>query len=254
MADCGDGLFDWSKLRDAPLTLGYAQTRHLVSFKLPPNVTLAAFDRALAAFGRVVGKEWVLATDEDRGTYEDIYALQGDESHEPAAAVAPASTEEVQAIVRLANAHKIPFWPISRGKNFGYGGSAPRMSGTVVLDLGRMRRILEVNERLAYCILEPGVGFYDLHEYLTSRKIRLWMSIPGNGWGSVIGNALERGFSATPYGDHTAQMCGMEVVLPSGDLVRTDMGAMTAAPPGLCSNMGSVLPRTRCSPSRASGS
>jgi 4-cresol dehydrogenase (hydroxylating) flavoprotein subunit len=78
-----------------------------VSFELPPNVTLAAFDRALAAFDRVVGKEWVLATDEDRGTYEDIYALQGDESHEPAAAVAPVSTEEVQAIVRLANEHKI---------------------------------------------------------------------------------------------------------------------------------------------------
>jgi hypothetical protein len=59
-----------------------------VSFELPPNATLAAFDRALAAFDRVVGKEWVLPTDEDRGTYEDIYALQRDESHEPVARAA----------------------------------------------------------------------------------------------------------------------------------------------------------------------
>jgi len=197
-----------------------------MSLVLPPGVTRAAFDAALAAFAGVVGRQWVLASDEDRETYLDIYAAGDEADHAPSAAVAPESTEQVQAIVRLANAHRIPLWPISRGKNFGYGGSAPRMSGTVILDLGRMKRILEVNEPLGYCIIEPGVGFYDLHDYLTARKIPLWMSIPGNGWGSVVGNALERGFAATPYGDHTANICGMEVVLPSGDLVRTGMGAM----------------------------
>ena len=46
------------------------------------------------------------------------------------AGVAPASVEEVQAIVRLANEHKTPLWPVARGKNLGYGTAAPRMAGS----------------------------------------------------------------------------------------------------------------------------
>jgi len=194
---------------------------------LPPGLSERALNRALDAFASVTGREWALRSDEDRDTYLDVYAPGNEASHAPAAAVAPASTEEVQAILRLTNEHRIPLWPISRGKNYGYGGAAPRMPGCVVLDLSRMKRILEVNERHGYCVVEPGVGFYDLHEYVQSRKLPLWLSIPGNGWGSVVGNALERGFSSQPYGDHAAQICGMEVVLPSGKLMRTGMGAMT---------------------------
>lgn len=192
---------------------------------LPPHVSSAAFDRALAAFEQVVGKQWVLATDEDREAYLDVYAPGDPAAHASSAAVAPGSASEVQALVRLANEHRIALWPISRGKNFGYGGSAPRMPGTVIVDLGRLKRILEVNTELGYCILEPGVGFFDLYEHLAANGISLQLAIPGNAWGSVVGNALERGFSVA--GDHSANICGLEVVLANGDVVRTGMGAMT---------------------------
>ncbi len=197
---------------------------------LPPNVSEKSFQQALDAFVGVVGKQWVLATEEDRHTYLDAFSIGDANDHIPSAAVGPQSTEEVQAIVRIANEHKIPLWPISRGKNLGYGGSAPRMSGTVILDLGRMKRILEVNERFGYCLLEPGVGFFDLFNYLQENKIPLWMSVPGNAWGSVVGNALERGYGYTPYGDNTGHICGMEVVLPTGEIVRTGTGAMSNSP------------------------
>ena len=197
------------------------------SLQLPPRTSAAAFQKALAAFTGVVGKEWVLATDQDRETYRDIYQFASQNTHVPGAAVAPASTEEVQALLRLANEHKIPLWPMSRGKNFGYGGSAPVMSGTVVLDLGRMNRILDIDVKHGHCLLEPGVGFFQLHEYLLAQKIPLWLSVPANAWGSVIGNALERGVGYTPYGENTNQLCGLEVALPSGELVRTGMGAMS---------------------------
>jgi hypothetical protein len=49
-------------------------------------------------------------------------------------------------------------WPASRGKNLGYGANAPRMPGTVVLALGRMNRILELDVGLGLCVLEPGVA------------------------------------------------------------------------------------------------
>jgi 4-cresol dehydrogenase (hydroxylating) len=197
-----------------------------VQLILPPGVSQRAFDAALSAFERVLGKDRVLVTDEDRETYLDIYAPGNEMSHAPAGALVVTSVEEVQAVVRLANEHRIPLWPISRGKNYGYGGSAPAMPGTMMLDMTRMNRILEVNEKLGYCIIEPGVGFYDLHEYLTRNNIPLWMGLPGNAWGSVLGNALERGFSASPYGEHASSLCGLEVVLPDGELVRTGTGAM----------------------------
>jgi len=191
---------------------------------LPPGVSASRFEQALAAFSGVVGREWVLATDEDRDTYLDAYAPGEEASHAPSAAVAPSDVAQIQAILKLANEFKIPLWPISRGKNFGYGGAAPRMPGTVMLDLGRMNRIIEVNEAKGYCIVEPGVGFFDMHDYLQKNNIALQMGTPGNGWGSLMGNALERGFSY--MGDNSSNICGLELVLPTGEVVRTGMGAM----------------------------
>jgi 4-cresol dehydrogenase (hydroxylating) flavoprotein subunit len=191
---------------------------------LPPGVSAARFAQALTAFAGVVGKEWVLATDEDRETYLDAYSPGLAESHAPSAAVAPANVEQLQGLLRVANQFRIPLWPISRGKNFGYGGAAPRMTGTVMLDMGRMNKIIEVNAKQGYCIVEPGVGFFDLYEYVKANRIPLQLGIPGNGWGSVVGNALERGFSA--MGDHSNNICGLEVVLANGEIVRTGMGAM----------------------------
>ena len=63
----------------------------------------------------------------------------------------------MQEIVRIANEYGIPLSPISTGKNNGYGGAAPRLSGAVVVDTGeRMNKIIEVNEKYGYALLEPG--------------------------------------------------------------------------------------------------
>src|SRR5437868_2351581 len=76
----------------------------------------------------------------------------------PAGIVFPGSTEEVQAIVRMANEHRIHLWPTSTGENRGLGLKSPVRPGQVVVDLGRrMNRIVEINETLAYAVVEPGV-------------------------------------------------------------------------------------------------
>lgn len=192
----------------------------------PRNVTEPVFATALERFAGVVGKDWVLNSDENRATYIDPYALGDGLDHDTSAIVAPSSTAEVQALVRIANELKIPLWPVSRGKNLGYGAASPARKGDIILDLSRMNKILDVNEKYAHALLEPGVGFYDLYGHLQEHKIPLWMSTPGNSWGSVVGNALDRGIGYTPYGDNCEQLCGLEVVLPDGDLLRTGMGAM----------------------------
>jgi 4-cresol dehydrogenase (hydroxylating) len=192
---------------------------------LPQFSDSAALAHFFDAARRLLGEDKVFAADADRFAYSDQMAFDA-AMHRPSGAVAVASTQEVQAVVRAAAQYGVPLWSISRGKNFGYGGAAPVQAGAVVLDLSRMNRILEVNEQLGYCVVEPGVGFYDLFDDLSARGNRLWMSVPGNAWGSVAGNALERGIGPQPYGDHSAQICGIEVVLPDGSLVRTGAGAM----------------------------
>ena len=97
---------------------------------LPPGVSRGDFDKALAEFGAAIGKDWVFTSDEDVALYRDAYTPFWGEPEErlASAAVAPDSTEAVQAIVRIANKYKIPLYPISTGKNLGYGGSAPALS------------------------------------------------------------------------------------------------------------------------------
>ena len=196
--------------------------------QFPPSVDAASAAQAIKAFEAALGADAVFFDDLDRDAYRDKFAID-DAKHIPLGAIAPSKAEEVQAAVRIANDYKIPLWPISRGKNLGYGASAPQLSGSVVLDLSRMRKI-EIDEENGVALLEPGVGFYDLYDYLQANKIKLWMSVPGNSWGSVVGNALDRGVGYTTYGDHAAQIHGLEVVLPDGELVRTGMGAMEGSP------------------------
>jgi 4-cresol dehydrogenase (hydroxylating) len=201
--------------------------------RTPPGLAPEPFATALREFAGVVGKDWVFTSDDDLHLYQDAYSPFWGEPDErkASAAVAPHSTEEVQAIMRIANAHKIPIYPISTGRNLGYGGAAPVYSGSVVLDLKRMNRILEVNERNATCLVEPGVSYFDLYRHIRANKLKLWIDCPDPGWGSLIGNALERGngYTLAPYRDHWGAHAGMEVVLPDGDLVRTGMGAMPGA-------------------------
>jgi FAD/FMN-containing dehydrogenase len=134
----------------------------------------------------------------------------------------------VQAVVRIANHFKIPVYAISTGKNLTYGGSAPVYSGSVVIDLKRMNRILEVSERNAYALVEPGVSYFDLYRHIRENKLKVWIDCPDPGWGSPLGNSLDHGagYTGIPYRDHFDAHCGMEIVLANGELVRTGMGAL----------------------------
>lgn len=203
------------------------------SGSVPPGVSPADFNRVLASWRDIVGGEWVFTSPEDVALYRDAYSPFRGEPGErvAAAAVAPSTLEEVQAIVRVANEFRVPIYPVSTGRNLAYGGAAPVYSGSVVLDLKRMNRVLEVSERHAYAIVEPGVSYFDLHTHINRARLNLWIDPPDPGWGSLIGNALDggSGWTASPFRDHFAAHCGMEVVLADGEVMRTGMGALPDA-------------------------
>jgi 4-cresol dehydrogenase (hydroxylating) len=140
--------------------------------------------------------------------------------------VLPGSVEEVQAVVRIAAEHGVPLWTSSTGRNNGYGGGGPLVPGSVVVSLRRMNRVLELDGELGYALVEPGVRWFDLHRAIEEAGHELMLSIADLGWGGPVGNMLENGVTYLPYGVDWSAQCGMEVVLPNGELLRTGMGAM----------------------------
>jgi hypothetical protein len=200
---------------------------------IPSGVSARDWTSALQQFETAVGKPWVFTSDEDIALYRDAYSPLWGEPDERlvSAAVAPETVEQVSQIVKTANRFRIPIYPISTGKNLGYGGSAPNLSGSVVVDLKRMNRVIEVDDKRHFAIVEPGVAYFDLYRHIQDRNLKVWIDCPDPGWGSPIGNALDHGVGYTfgGYRDHFHAHCGMEVVLPNGDIVRTGMGALPGA-------------------------
>lgn len=183
-------------------------------------------DLAIQALQTALGAPHV-RVNEDAASHRDPYLFGDGSRFAPLAVAMPSSVPELQAVLAVAREHRVPLWTVSTGKNLGYGGAAPRVSGSVVVDLQRMNRIIEVNDELGYAVVEPGVSFLDMYAHLRAHGHKLMMSVPDIGWGSLIGNSLERGFGYTAMWDHAASQCGLEVMLADGRLVRTGMGAKT---------------------------
>jgi len=142
----------------------------------------------------------------------------------------PDSLEQVQECVRAANREGRALYPISSGKNRGYGSRVPTSDNCALLDLSRMNRIVDFNEKLGYVTVEPGVTQRQLCAFLAERKSGLWMDATGAGLDcSIIGNTVERGFGHTPYGDHFSNACGLEVVLANGEILQTGFAGLPGA-------------------------
>lgn len=140
---------------------------------------------------------------------------------------------EVRACVSVARQYGVPVYPISSGKNWGYGSRVPAMDGSVLLDLGRLTRIIDYDEDLAHVTVEAGVTQGQLYDFLRERGARLWMDASGSSAEcTLVGNVMERGFGHTPYGDHFAHVCGLQVVLANGEVVQTGSARFRGAETG----------------------
>jgi 4-cresol dehydrogenase (hydroxylating) len=142
----------------------------------------------------------------------------------------PANRAEIQDCLRIANRAGIAVYPVSSGRNWGYGSRVPVRDGCALLDLGRLDRIVDFDDRLGYVTVEPGVTQAQLYEFLQQQGGRWWMDATGSSpHTSLIGNTVERGFGHTPYGDHFAHVAALEVVLPGGACIHTGFGRFPGA-------------------------
>jgi 4-cresol dehydrogenase (hydroxylating) len=194
---------------------------------LPVGVTEETFAKAIKEYRALLGEERVRTDPTSLQSYTKIMYPESEEQHVPSAAMLPRTVEEIQAVVAIANKYKTPLWTVSTGKNFGYGSSAPATRGQIVLDLKTMNKIIHIDAELGYCLVEPGVTYYDLNKYFEKHKMNLMISVPSpSAIVGPVGNICDRGAGYTPYGDHFLFSCGMEVVLANGDVIRTGMGGI----------------------------
>ena len=176
----------------------------------------------LHAMGAVVGPAAVRS---DAATLERYARSTASRSTMPLAVVSPGSRAEVIALVALARQYRTPLYPVSTGKNWGYGDACAVTDGQVVLELSRMNRIIRVDPQLAYAVIEPGVTQQQLADYLKAQQIELMIDCTGAGPDtSFLGNILERGFGHSPYGNRIQQIAGLQVVLASGEVLDTGFG------------------------------
>jgi 4-cresol dehydrogenase (hydroxylating) len=193
---------------------------------LSPHLSEQDLPRSLDAFRSALGADAVLTGEEELREFRDPFAYPTWDEYTASAVVMPETVEQVQAIVRIANEHKVPLWTFGQGRNNGYGGPAPRVRGSVLVNLRNMNKVLEIDEECTYAVVEPGVRWFDLYDAIQAGGHKLMVSIPDLGWGSVVGNFLENGVTYLPVASDMAAYCGMEVVLANGEVLRTGMGAM----------------------------
>lgn len=179
----------------------------------------SSLESALSAWRAALGESGVTAAAEALDRYARTTQPEGTR---PACILYPESTDAVRAALAIAARHGIGVYPVSRGCNWGYGDACAPTAGAAIFDLSRMNRIIEVNPELGYAVVEPGVTQAQLHARVREAAPGYWMDSTGAGESaSVLGNVLERGFGHTPYGDHVRSLCGMEIVLAEGEVLRT---------------------------------
>ena len=164
----------------------------------------------------------------------DIYthSTLSPKSIEVSAVLLPGNADEVRKIVHIAEVYGIALYPISRGRNWGYGSATPARDGCVIIDLSRMDRVISFDRVLGLVTVEPGVTMGHLERYLQENELSFLAPVVGAGaWCSLIGNALERGTSLTANSDRFDSLIALEAVLSDGTIYRSPFAEGTKVSP-----------------------
>lgn len=157
-------------------------------------------------------------------TNRDILLRHGkDEGHfesmPPEAVVFAQKTEDVISLTEYCNEHTIPIIPYGAGS--GLEGGVNAVHGGISLDMSQMNKIICVNENDFDCIVQPGVNWRQLNEYL--RDTGLWFPVDPGASASLGGMAstCASGTNAVRYGTMKQNVLNVEVVLPNACIIHT---------------------------------
>ena len=171
------------------------------------------------ALARIVSQEHVLTGSAiaDDYTHDEALTLK---PARPDVLVKPESAQQIAEIVRLANSERVPV--TARGSGTGLSGACVAKRGGILLSFERMRRILEIDTINQVAVVQPGVTLAQLEEASLAHGL-MYPILPGEISGSLGGNVATNagGMQAIKYGVTRSNVLGLELVLASGEIVRT---------------------------------
>jgi glycolate oxidase len=177
----------------------------------------------LQKFVSIVGPERCKTSKEDLLTYSyDAYIRE----FLPDAVLFPKSSQEISEIMRTASANNVFVTP--RGAGSGLGGEALAKRGGVVICFTMMNRIVEINPANRYAVVEPGVVISEFQKAVEKHSL-FYPPDPGSATVATMGGAVAMnagGMRGVKYGVTRDYLLGLEIVLPSGEVMTT--GTVTA--------------------------
>jgi glycolate oxidase len=179
--------------------------------------TGASDEAVRALLAEIVGAENLLVDPERVEPYAQDAVK---EKFPPEAVVFPRTAGEVSQILRLANERRFPV--TARGGGVGYTGGAVPVEGGIVVGTDRMNRIREINADDLYAVTEPGVTTYALQQAVEELGL-FYPPDPASYKNSFIGGNIAEnagGIRSAKYGVTKHYVLGLEVVLPTGEIVR----------------------------------
>jgi len=175
-----------------------------------------------------LGSEHVITEPEQLRVYE-CDGLTGHRAV-PELVVLPASTEEVEAVVRVCHRERVPF--VARGAGTGLSGGATPMAGGVVVSLARMNRILEVDLESRRVVVEPGVANLDVTRAVADEGFFYAPDPSSQQVCTIGGNVAENsgGAHCLKHGFTVHHVTALTLVLPDGEVV--ELGGKALDPEG----------------------
>jgi 4-cresol dehydrogenase (hydroxylating) len=174
---------------------------------------------AIGEWRALLGSSLVITGDE----VQQAYGIDtGGARRQIPAALRIVDRDALPAVLRIAHRNRVPVYPISTGKNWGYGTALPASDGCVIIDLVALNKILHFDAEFGVVTLEPGVTQGMLAEFLETGGHPFLVPVTGAGPScSLLGNALERGYGVTPHTDHFGAVTDIEAVLADGSVYKS---------------------------------
>lgn len=193
--------------------------------KVTTSLTSLNSEEILRNLTEVLGTENVTREQCDLVCYSKDFSISSTKTEFlPDFVIQPQTTEQVSAVVKLANRHKIPLVPRGGGTCM-WGGVIPTKGG-IVLDMRKMDRIMDLNQEKSTVTMQAGVLVRDLANHLKKRGF--FVADKPESWFAATVGARTQGsgtgyYYNARYGRAMEQILCLEVVLPSGEIIRTGL-------------------------------
>ncbi len=177
-------------------------------------------EQSVKKLQQIVGIDNVIYDDPDRlEPYSHDEIADPEYAHFPEVVVKPENSAETAAIMKLANAEMVPVTP--RGAGSGLSGGAVPVRGGILLSTERMNRIIEIDEDNLVAVLEPGVVTNDFNKEVEKKGLFFAGYPMSREMCYIGGNVAENagGGRAIKYGVTGRYVLGLEVVLPTGEII-----------------------------------